>query len=271
MAVLGRGLSAGASAVATRAAYWQLSTPSRRWAEGLRRLNHREEAVTLAQGPATALGALVGVGLAPGVTREVRAASLLAVAASGAMGTYDDLAEDTSTKGLRGHLTALSRGQVTSGGAKLIGIGLTGLVAGALSRRGRGGVWDALLAGTVVAGAANLLNLLDLRPGRALKVYLFVSAPVLVSPAGAMLDGPVASATALLAEDLGERSMLGDAGANALGASWGVAVSSLMSRRALAVTAATVVALTVASEKISFSSAIDQNSVLRHLDQLGRR
>ncbi len=65
--------------------------------------------------------------------------------------------------------------------------------------------------------------------------------------------------------------MLGDTGANALGAAWGVAMAASSSRRALLVTVATLVGLTVASERVSFSQVIERTPVLRELDGMGRR
>ena len=120
----------------------------------------------------------------------MRAASTLAVGGAAALGMIDDLTGATDVKGLRGHLGALRRGEVTTGTVKLVGLGATGLVAGAVARRGRGGWVDAVLAGAVVAGSANLANLFDLRPGRATKVFLAASAaPVLGGgSAGAVLD-----------------------------------------------------------------------------------
>ena len=94
---------------------------------------------------------------------------------------------------------------------------------------------DAVLAGGVVAGSANLANLFDLRPGRASKVFLVASGGPLASNGrggsfGDVVAGPTGATVALLGEDLGERAMLGDTGANALGAAWGVGAAASMSR-----------------------------------------
>ncbi|WP_058120602.1 hypothetical protein [Actinobaculum massiliense] len=65
--------------------------------------------------------------------------------------------------------------------------------------------------------------------------------------------------------------MLGDTGANALGASLGFALASLESRPTRCGILAGLVGLTLASEKVSFTSIIENNSALRFIDQLGRR
>ena len=65
--------------------------------------------------------------------------------------------------------------------------------------------------------------------------------------------------------------MLGDAGANALGALLGLAATITLSRPGRLVVLGTVVALTAASEKISFTRVIAGNPVLNGIDMLGRR
>ena len=150
---------------------------------------------------------------------------------------------------------------------------MSGLVAGALLRPSDAGWTERLAAGTVVAGTANLLNLLDLRPGRALKVALLTGGHLAVrpGPGGAIVAGGLGAATALLPEDLGERSMLGDCGANALGALVGCGIAAWAGAPRLYAAAAALVAVTAASERISFTQVIGSTPGLRELDRLGRR
>jgi hypothetical protein len=159
-----------------------------------------------------------------------------------------------------------------------------------------------------VAGGANLLNLFDLRPGRALKVALAsgtllaagaprgaarrgtarrgtaigpgaalgpgaAAGPLAALEPGALLTvaAPLGAAIALLPEDLGERAMLGDAGANALGALLGVAAAASLSRPARLALLAAITGLTAASEVVSFTAVIERTPALRWLDMLGRR
>src|SRR5690606_4012 len=103
----------------------------------------------------------------------------------------------------------LARGEVTSGAVKILGIGATGLGAAALVSRGPA---DTLINGAAIAGAANLANLFDLRPGRAIKVGLLTGGPLLAaavagdSPATAALTAvPLGAPAALLPGALGER------------------------------------------------------------------
>ena len=96
---------------------------------------------------------------------------------AGAFGALDDLAGDDSSKGLRGHLGAAARGGVTTGRSRSSASAPPAWWPRALADRRRDdvGALDTLVGGAVVAGAANLANLLDLRPGRALKVTALAS------------------------------------------------------------------------------------------------
>lgn len=266
---------AALGAVAAKAAYTAFTRAAGEKDETWTRTNHRGEPLTLLEGPAFAAGATAGAALAPGLPARVRLAALLAGAGSGALGAYDDLYGATASKGFKGHLSALARGEVTSGAVKILGIGATGLAAAALVSRGP---VDTLVNGAAIAGSANLANLFDLRPGRAIKVGLLTGGPLLAlsvlrdDPVAATLAAiPLGAAAALLPEDLGERAMLGDSGANALGALLGLAAVTGLGRRGRFVLLGTVAALTAASEKISFTRVIAGNPVLNRIDMLGRR
>ncbi len=231
------------------------------------RENHRGRTVTLAAGAATAAGAAAGAALAPGLPGRVRVAGALVAAAAGAAGLYDDLAGSSASKGLRGHLTALARGEVTTGTVKIGVLGAAGLAGAALVSDN---ALDTLVGGAAIAGHANVLNLLDLRPGRAIKVGLLHAPVVFTGPPGSVAAAGLGAAGAMLPSDLAERTMLGDAGANALGAALGLALVAREGRAGRLAHLAVVTALTLASEKVSFTQVIAANPVLRRLDELGR-
>jgi hypothetical protein len=130
-----------------------------------------------------------------------------------------------------------------------------------------------VVAGAVVAGSANLLNLLDLRPGRALKAGVLAGGHFAVrrGPAGAIVVSGLGAAAALLPVDLGEHAMLGDCGANALGAMIGSALVAQASPKLLVAALTLLVGLTVASERVSFTQVIEDTPGLREIDQWGRR
>ncbi len=195
-------------------------------------------------------------------------ATLVAVVGFGLLGAVDDLAGDVERKGFRGHLEALLHGRLTTGGLKLVG----GLAVSALAVScvtNDVGVLDVV----IVAGAANLGNLFDRAPGRVIKVSVLALA-VLVALTREHLDGAalvVGAGVGLLAFDLRERLMLGDTGANVLGAALGVAVVTQdPSTVATAAVAAVLVALNLVSERVSFSRVIAATPPLRWVDGMGR-
>jgi hypothetical protein len=210
-----------------------------------------------------------------------------------ALGALDDLGGDSSRKGLRGHLSAARRGELTTGAVKVVGLLLTGWVSAWMVDRSRarnslGGHMDTVVGGAVIAGSANVANLLDLRPGRTLKVVLMLSAPLLAGGRGARswkptatTAGAAAAANAVAAAaagaamgalpgDLAGRSMLGDTGANSAGALLGTALVSRTGLHGRLLALALVTALTLASERVSFTKVIESTPGLRELDALGR-
>jgi hypothetical protein len=186
------------------------------------------------------------------------------------LGLYDDLYGDSHARGLRGHLRALREGRITTGLVKLAGLVAGGLAAGVVARRP-----PAALAvdAALVAGSANLVNLLDLRPGRALKLVALsaLATSACNPPAGTVGAGLAAAALATLPADLAERQMIGDCGANAAGAALGWLLAVGLGPRARLVALGGVTALTLASERVSFTAVIERTPVLRALDALGRR
>lgn len=283
---LGRLLAAGIGAVTTRYALRQIRTSPA--APELERTNFRGRTVTLAAGPALALGAS-GAAACGAASGAAGAASLVAGLGAGAVGLYDDVVgarpEQRAAKGFAGHLAALRQGRVTAGLVKIVGVGAAGLGAAVLlaadpgvaghrrrhrqTRVGRG--VDVLLGAGVVAGTANLVNLLDLRPGRALKSGLLLGAPLSTGRHGGIASGAVGAASGLLPADLAEDVMLGDSGANALGAVLGVAMAARTGPVGRAALLAVLAGLTAASEKVSFTKVIASTPGLRELDALGRR
>ena len=270
------------AAAAARAAYTVLTRNPPGGAQRWSRTNHRGEPVTLLEGPAAALAGAIAGSAAPGLPARSRAALAAAAAGAAAFGGYDDLAGSGDRRGFRGHLGALAHGEVTTGAVKIGGIGATGAAAAALTG---GPAADVAINAALVAGSANLLNLFDLRPGRALKVALVAGVPLGISQlvrrpgragragrgGGAAAAAPLGAAVALLPEDLGERAMLGDAGANALGAMLGAAAAGSLSRRSRLAILAGITGLTAASEVVSFTKVIRRTPPLHWLDMLGRR
>jgi hypothetical protein len=281
-------------------------------------------AIGLFAGAATADGAVVAALNRTPWSMAILVLPIGLVLVAAFLGLVDDMYGSHGVRGFKGHWSALRAGELTTGGMKLLGIGLAAagfavgpaLVQGELSlgHVGYAGPSDtvAIIAGwvlgtLVIALAANLVNLLDLRPGRALKGYSLLAAVGVVGlvfriarltaverafagnggpGAISLVPGPSAPLAALAAitlailllgpvfavwrYDLGERGMLGDAGANAAGALAGYVLAATLPLWGLAVAAAVSLALNLASEKVSFSEIIERVGFLRWLDGLGR-
>jgi len=237
------------------------------------RTNYRGSEIPGAAGVLLVVSVVFGAAVALAVTDEPRAPIVTTAAAvsMGILGWVDDRWGRTGGGGFAGHLRALARGKVTTGTLKAIGGGAVGLVAaGAVGHDG----WWILVAGAVAALATNAVNLVDLRPGRALKVWLLGAAGLgLASPGlgvACVLVAIAGGVVAFLPADLGERAMLGDAGANLLGAAAGVSAVATLGQRTLLGVGCGLIVLTVASEFVSFGAVIERVRPLRAVDRLGR-
>jgi hypothetical protein len=206
------------------------------------------------------------------------------VAGSCAFGLFDDWAGNNQTKGFKGHLKALAHGRVTTGGLKFLGIGFLSLfLAISLYYDGASSVLRVLLVACVIALSANLMNLFDLRPGRAGKIYALGLALALVAVAlfgvlklggwdiAALALAGLGPLVAVWRFDLGEKGMLGDAGANSMGAFLGFLYATALPIWALAIVALGLAAVNLLSERFSFSKIIAGTTVLATLDEWGRK
>lgn len=206
------------------------------------------------------------------------------IAGSCIFGLLDDWVGDHNAKGFKGHIGSLFRGILTTGGIKMIAIGLLSLFTMiSLYWHSEEGIARVIAGTCVIALSANLINLFDLRPGRAGKVYLFclvicilaitlsttvvIHWPDIVALACAGL-GPL---IAVWRFDIGERGMLGDAGANSMGAFLGYLLATALPLWLLIAWAAVLLALNLAGEHLSFSKIIENNRILKMLDGLGRK
>lgn len=227
---------------------------------------------TLAVAAVAAVLDAAGLDLDTGAPR-IASGALVAVAGFGLLGLLDDLAGAGESGGFRGHLAAAAGGRLTTGALKLAGGAAVGVAAVHAAEPGAA-VGRLLADGALVALAANLGNLLDRAPGRAVKGATIGFAAVALT--SRLADGlaPVAVAAGaglgLLVPDLRERCMLGDAGANALGGAVGLGVVVAAGAGGRWATLAGVAALNLASEVVSFSRVIDRFAPLRALDRAGR-
>jgi hypothetical protein len=172
-----------------------------------------------------------------------------AVAPVAALGLADDVWSG-SERGFRAHV----RAGATTGTLKLTGIPLWALV------RTR-----SFSGAALVSLSANALNQFDTKPGRALKVFLLGSLAL-----GGRPRRGFGIAVLLAPYDLREMTMLGDAGANALGAVLGLRSVSRFTGRQRWFAISALAALTVFGESRSLGRVIESTPVLRELDGVGR-
>jgi hypothetical protein len=187
----------------------------------------------------------------------------------GALGLLDDLRGERGPRGLAGHLGALRAGRPSTGALKAAGaLALAPLAVPPAERP-----LDRGLAAVVLVLATHVGNLLDLRPGRAIKALLLLGGAVTLATRHAPPEplpsflGPV---VAFLPFDLRERAMLGDTGAGLVGAVGGLWLVAALARRGRALAAGGLLGLTVYGEARSLSSAIERVPGLRQLDSIGR-
>jgi UDP-N-acetylmuramyl pentapeptide phosphotransferase/UDP-N-acetylglucosamine-1-phosphate transferase len=236
---------------------------------GLRKPNYLGRRLPSGAGllfPVVALPALMLSGLGP----TAKWAGIVTIGAFAGLGLADDLfAAGHQARGLRGHLTALLHGHVTTGAVKALGGLAAGVAAGVLLDPGQPLLiaLDALL----IALSANSINLLDLRPGRALKGFLMLFAiAVAVRPESLRLLAPMLAAAAVSApSDLAGRAMIGDVGSNTLGAAAGLGLAMVIPPQARLAAVLVLGAFHLLCERRSLTGIIAKSPILRFLDRLG--
>ncbi len=135
-------------------------------------------------------------------------------------------------------------------------------------------VLEVALATLLVVTTTNLFNLLDLRPGRSIKVFVLLGAGLLIGSANleplwwlGLFVGPI---LVFLPFDLRERGMLGDTGSNVVGAVAGLWMVMTLPMAGQAIALTVVLGITIYGEFRSISALVEKTPGLRGLDSLGR-
>lgn len=268
------------------AAGWRATSPMFR-ADAVMRTNYRGQLLPTAVGVVIPLVALVVIGsnsivavilqlrdpFASGwsALSELGPTMLLTCLGFGCLGLLDDVAGINQSGGFSGHLRAMARGTLTTGMVKLIGGALLSsvIVARTSAEPSLGGfVRDV----GIISLGANLANLADRAPGRAIKAVTLGFAVVAGVTLSELLVAPavvIGAGFGLLSADLREDLMLGDTGSNVLGATLGLGVVFAVTPGVRWGVFALLVALNALSEVKSFTSIIDATPALRWLDRLG--
>lgn len=185
-------------------------------------------------------------------------------------GILDDIIGNRDVSGLKGHFKSLLNGKLTTGGFKALLGGFIGLVISiAISKN----IYDIVINTLIIALSTNLMNLLDLRPGRAIKGYLVISI-VLLFTLGEytrnllLLIFP--NVIAYFNQDLKAKAMMGDTGSNVLGISIGILFVMGYSLKVRLIWLAFLIFIHILTEKYSLTKIIENNKFLNFIDKLGR-
>lgn len=192
------------------------------------------------------------------------------------LGWTDDLVGDRTVKGWRGHFGQwIKNGVLSTGLLKAVGTAIVSVWFIVVM-----GLWQGILLGLVswlvLPLFTNALNMFDLRPGRALKVFLLGSVVIVSASAGrqteawAMLMPAIAGACSLLPVDLKGQAMLGDTGANVLGFSLGSVMVMYVDHLWQVVSVLLLLGLNIVGERYSITAVIERVPVLDWFDRLGR-
>ncbi len=239
--------------------------------------NFRERSVAFPFGVLSVAGALVAL-IPLALVQRLEVAQVFhpetLVVALYAIGVaFLGLVDDTlggEPRGWRGHGRAVLQMRLSTGALKAVGsLGLAlyamSFVEPSTAR------W--LLASAVLVLSTNVFNLLDLRPGRATKVFVLLGAGLTIGAASVrplwtlgLFVGPALVAGLY---DLRERAMLGDTGANLLGALAGLWLVLTLSESGQAVALVLLLAITVYGELRSITTLVERLPLLRGLDSWG--
>ena len=187
------------------------------------------------------------------------------------LGIVDDIWGTREVGGFKGHFKKLIlERKLTTGALKAIGGGVVGVTAGYFISGGNPVKW--ILAAMLIPLASNILNLFDLRPGRAVAVFFFGLGVTYIAVGGHIESGwlvvAVMAVTLMFSVmDSQGKAMMGDSGSNTLGAALGITIA-LNTGVIFQISAILVIAaIHLYSEKHSMSVLIEKNAVLRFIDR----
>lgn len=196
---------------------------------------------------------------------------LLGFAFIGFLGLLDDLIGTKYIKGLKGHITALLHGEITTGALKAVfGFFISLVISSMISND----IVDFIINAFIIGLFTNFINLFDLRPGRAVKMFIVSAVILLITSQSDKYTYIILSFFGILIPyinlDLKTRAMMGDAGSNILGYTLGIFAASSFNMFGKIVILIILIIFHILSERVSFSKIIENNRVLKFLDMIGR-
>lgn len=185
-------------------------------------------------------------------------------------GIIDDTIGNRDVSGLKGHFKSLFKGKLTTGGFKALFGGFVGIIISVCISKS---ITDIIVNTLVIALSTNLMNLFDLRPGRAIKVYLVIIIVIFFTLTGYIQMLPLLilpNVLAYLNFDLKAKAMMGDTGSNVLGISIGILMVMGYTLKVRIAWLVFLVLIHLLTEKFSLTKIIEKNKVLNFIDRLGR-
>lgn len=186
------------------------------------------------------------------------------------VGIIDDIIGNRDVSGLKGHFKSLFKGKLTTGGFKALFGGFVGLIISvAISKN----IIDIIINTLIIALSTNFMNLFDLRPGRAIKIYLVIIITLFITLGGYIKILPLLILPNVLAYfkfDLKAKAMMGDTGSNVLGVSIGILIAFGYTLNIRIVWLAFLILIHLLTEKFSLTKIIEESKVLNFIDKLGR-
>lgn len=185
-------------------------------------------------------------------------------------GIIDDTIGNRDVSGLGGHFRSLLNGNLTTGGFKALFGGFVGLLISVTISKN---IVDIVVNTLIIALSTNFMNILDLRPGRAIKVYLLIMFSIFIKATSDFRNMVVLIIPSVLSYfriDLKAKAMMGDAGSNVLGISLGIFFVMGFTLKTRLLWLLFLIFIHGVTEKYSLTKIIENNKVLNYIDKIGR-
>ncbi len=197
---------------------------------------------------------------------------IISILLIGIIGIVDDLIGEKDIKGFKGHISSLLRMKLTTGGLKLIIGGIAAIFASIIISTN---VIELVMNILIIGLFTNLINLFDLRPGRAGKVFMLLSIILILTSKMSKYNYIMISLLGIvlvyLPYDLKAKSMMGDTGSNVLGMTLGVFCAGTQPIWVKTLCLILLIIIHIISEYYSLTRIIDNNRLLCYIDKLGRQ
>ncbi|MGM0409773.1 MAG: glycosyl transferase family 4 [Bacillota bacterium] len=183
------------------------------------------------------------------------------------VGIIDDLYGSKSIKGFKNHFKSLLEAKITTALLKILIIFISAFIINLNNP-----LFLIVTNIILILLMANFMNLVDLRPGRAYKVYFLLFLPSIFYKGWQLLFISYVIIFLLIAEaELSEKIILGDSGSNCLGVCLGYFYSTNFSLLLKIIFIIVLLILNFSAEIYSFSRIIENNRFLNYFDKLGRK